>query len=374
MKRISLLAVLGLLWCVSAHAQTLAVTPVINPRVQYGTAAANYCYYTYSAGTTSPLATFTDYTGGVQNSDPVIMDANGSASIWLGPYSYKIVFYSNGTSLTQGTNCYGGTLQWTVDNVPGAGVGSGSVAFSSLTPASNSAAGTFAMSGNTLDLTAAAALKTPTSAGCVPTVSGSLCYDTTAHKFTFGSNGATVNFAVASVAACSAGQFVSTPATALAAASCSAPSLTGSTLTNVTINGSSTFTGAITSATMASATISSSTLSGSNTNSGTLSGGTYSSPALASPVINTGLSNSGTGFQHVRSGACAAGSPCTIGWNASFADTSYTVVCSVLFSPGSYYVGIGNKTTVGFDVNVVSGISGTSGLAAGEIDCIGVHD
>jgi len=45
--------------------------------------------YTYIAGTTLPQATYTDYTGAVANSNPVILDARGEASIWLGEATYK---------------------------------------------------------------------------------------------------------------------------------------------------------------------------------------------------------------------------------------------------------------------------------------------
>ena len=39
--------------------------------------------YTYAAGTTTPLATYTDYTGVTQNTNPVILDATGQAGVWL---------------------------------------------------------------------------------------------------------------------------------------------------------------------------------------------------------------------------------------------------------------------------------------------------
>lgn len=47
-----------------------------------------------------------------------------------------------------------------------------------------------------LDISAIATFKIPTSAGCVPTVSALLCYDSTNNKFTFGQNGSTVSFGV----------------------------------------------------------------------------------------------------------------------------------------------------------------------------------
>lgn len=39
--------------------------------------------YTYAAGTTTPLATYTDYTGNTSNTNPVILDSNGQANVWL---------------------------------------------------------------------------------------------------------------------------------------------------------------------------------------------------------------------------------------------------------------------------------------------------
>jgi hypothetical protein len=39
--------------------------------------------YTYLAGTTTPQATYTDYTGTIANANPVILDARGEANVWL---------------------------------------------------------------------------------------------------------------------------------------------------------------------------------------------------------------------------------------------------------------------------------------------------
>jgi hypothetical protein len=46
--------------------------------------------YTYQAGTLTPLATYTDATLTVPNTNPVILDEYGKAQIWLGPTTYKI--------------------------------------------------------------------------------------------------------------------------------------------------------------------------------------------------------------------------------------------------------------------------------------------
>lgn len=48
--------------------------------------------YTYAAGTTTPLASYTDHTGVTANTNPVILDSNGSANVWLPETtSYKYV-------------------------------------------------------------------------------------------------------------------------------------------------------------------------------------------------------------------------------------------------------------------------------------------
>lgn len=66
--------------------------------------------YTYQAGTSTPLATYTDSTGSVQNSNPVVLDSAGRASIWISANAYKIVVTD---SL--------GAVQYTQDNVSNLG-------------------------------------------------------------------------------------------------------------------------------------------------------------------------------------------------------------------------------------------------------------
>lgn len=65
--------------------------------------------YTYAAGTTTPLATCTDSTGTVFNSNPVQCDANGQANVWLtAGTAYKFVLQDQF-----------GAVQWTVDSITG---------------------------------------------------------------------------------------------------------------------------------------------------------------------------------------------------------------------------------------------------------------
>ena len=63
--------------------------------------------YSYAAGTTTPLATYTDQGGSTPNANPVILDSRGEASVWLGtsgPYKLRL------TSATD-------VDIWTVDDI-----------------------------------------------------------------------------------------------------------------------------------------------------------------------------------------------------------------------------------------------------------------
>jgi hypothetical protein len=63
--------------------------------------------YTYAAGTTTPLETYTDESGVTPNTNPVILDSRGECNLWFSTASsYKVVLESAT-----------GTLQWTVDNI-----------------------------------------------------------------------------------------------------------------------------------------------------------------------------------------------------------------------------------------------------------------
>jgi hypothetical protein len=62
--------------------------------------------YTYAAGGLTPQATYTTQSGGVANANPVVLDAEGRASIWLSALSYRIV-----------VKTAGGVTVYDVDNV-----------------------------------------------------------------------------------------------------------------------------------------------------------------------------------------------------------------------------------------------------------------
>lgn len=64
--------------------------------------------YTYAAGTTTPLATFVDYTGLTANTNPVVLNSRGEANVWLSSQKYKFILKSST-----------GVEIWTVDQIEG---------------------------------------------------------------------------------------------------------------------------------------------------------------------------------------------------------------------------------------------------------------
>lgn len=108
MKRI-IYALSIALACFPAMAQ-VPVKPVVVPHVTFtdsiGSPCAGCKLYTYSAGTTTPLATYTDATGSSQNTNPIVLDVAGGANIWTGANAYKFIL----------KDTLGATL-WTVDQV-----------------------------------------------------------------------------------------------------------------------------------------------------------------------------------------------------------------------------------------------------------------
>lgn len=112
------LLLLFLLFTSTAAAQS--VSPLPNGRTQFSNSSGLLVggfVYTCVGGSVcpgTPLATYTDYTGGSQNTNPITLDAHGSASIWLTPStSYKLVIED---SL--------GVVQWTEDGIVANPVGS----------------------------------------------------------------------------------------------------------------------------------------------------------------------------------------------------------------------------------------------------------
>lgn len=86
------LLTLGLLYPLQAQVH---VTPIVQPHVTFvngvGLPCAGCKLQTFAAGTTTPLATYTDASGTSSNTNPIILDAAGGANIWVGANSYKFI-------------------------------------------------------------------------------------------------------------------------------------------------------------------------------------------------------------------------------------------------------------------------------------------
>jgi hypothetical protein len=87
---------------------TTSLSPT--PKLQFfdlnGAPLSGGLLYTYAAGTTTPLASYTDSTGNFANTNPIVLDSRGEANVWLGGASYKLALYTSA-----------GVLIWTVDNI-----------------------------------------------------------------------------------------------------------------------------------------------------------------------------------------------------------------------------------------------------------------
>ncbi|MDE2098328.1 MAG: right-handed parallel beta-helix repeat-containing protein [Patescibacteria group bacterium] len=85
----------------------LSPTPVQKFFDNNGNPLFNGQLFTYAAGTTTPQATYTDYTMGTQNTNPVILNSRGEANVWLNPaLAYKLVLEDSS-----------GNQIWSVDNI-----------------------------------------------------------------------------------------------------------------------------------------------------------------------------------------------------------------------------------------------------------------
>ena len=87
---------------------SLAPTPKLQFFDANGAPLAGGLLYTYEAGSTTPLTTYTDSTGVSANTNPIVLDSRGEANVWLSGDVYKFALY---TSV--------GVLIWTVDNING---------------------------------------------------------------------------------------------------------------------------------------------------------------------------------------------------------------------------------------------------------------
>jgi len=90
-------------------AAVLMPTPRFRAFDGNGTPLAGGRLFSFVAGTTTPLATYIDSTQTTQNTNPVVLDANGEADVWLASATlYKVVLEDVNS-----------VVQYTVDNVGG---------------------------------------------------------------------------------------------------------------------------------------------------------------------------------------------------------------------------------------------------------------
>lgn len=79
-----------------------------------GAPAASYQLQTYAAGTSTPLATYPTYADAIAgtnaNANPVVLDSNGAAQVWVQAAFYKMVMMLPAAA--------GGATVYTQDNVP----------------------------------------------------------------------------------------------------------------------------------------------------------------------------------------------------------------------------------------------------------------
>ena len=126
--------------------------------------------FTYAAGTSTPIATYTDYTAGTANTNPIILDSLGQANIWLiNTTAYKFVVKDADD-----------VLLYTVDNIS---IPLDLTAFASPPPIGDVTPNTGSFTTLTLTGTSASKLNVGTTAQRPSPVTGMVRYNITTNKF-----------------------------------------------------------------------------------------------------------------------------------------------------------------------------------------------
>lgn len=119
LSRAILLPVLLIALASSAFAQG-TIAPVI--RHQFFTSNGDPCasctLTTYAAGTTTPIATYTDSALTTPNANPIVLDSAGRATIFVSATSYKFLLKT-----------VAGATIWTADNIGSVAMSSNSIGF-----------------------------------------------------------------------------------------------------------------------------------------------------------------------------------------------------------------------------------------------------
>lgn len=106
MKRLPLAIVIGVLWTSSALGASLMPQGKQAYFDANGDPLSGGKVYTYAAGTSTPLATYSDQAGITPNANPVVLDSRGEATIFWGAGPYKVSLYTSAD-----------VLVWTQDNM-----------------------------------------------------------------------------------------------------------------------------------------------------------------------------------------------------------------------------------------------------------------
>jgi hypothetical protein len=103
MNKLTRLLLSVCLFASAAFAQNAAVSPPIKQQFfdNNGVELSGGLVFSYAGGSSTPIATFVDATATGQNTNPIVLDSSGRASIWLAPNtSYKFVVQTSaGVSL-----------------------------------------------------------------------------------------------------------------------------------------------------------------------------------------------------------------------------------------------------------------------------------
>lgn len=103
--------------------ELLSPLPVLRFVDNNGNALTGGKLFTYAAGSTTKLATYTDNTGGTANTNPIILNSRGECNVWIPPGTpYKFVL-SPSTDTDPPTNPI-----WTVDQITAGGTSVTSIA------------------------------------------------------------------------------------------------------------------------------------------------------------------------------------------------------------------------------------------------------
>jgi hypothetical protein len=332
-----------------AHGQT--AQPLLQPFQTFLDYNGNPCsgcsLFSYAAGTTTPQATWTNASESATNTNPIILNAAGGATIWMGDNSYKFVLQNTA-----------GTVIWTVDQV--------------LAPFPGGQGPFLPLTGGTLTgfLTAPYYQFTTAANAC------------TAGQYVSGWNASGFICSAVVPAGAAGGDLSGTyPNPVVHQVNSGVVPLTAAL---VGTNGTGQIianTGTIANSTSGNAATATA-LAATPTNC-TLGGSAYGIAANGNALCNAGATGKSQSA-HKGSASCSpAGSSyasCSdaVSWPVAFADTSYWPVCSLTGAGGgggsnSLLIYVASWTTTTVTVTIQNNTSG-SGTSSPDINCVAVHN